>query len=198
MAATLGKQLQYATGLRELGDFCEATFNAIVVTSNTESGLVMFTPKTGEARLQMEDIWIAQSLRSTYSKILLTNMVALYATQEQDTNIESDWPVAKEFDGVATDDCITFCNSRGLIPCLRSCLEAIEGFFSNRKKLTAELDYFQEDNTEDEGHVVFRLVLDSSQETAFKEYSLWVEWFVTNVRPDDRTLFTLTFTRRAT
>lgn len=96
--------------------------------------------------------------------------------------------MAGEFEGIASEECITFCNSRGLISSLRSCLEAAKRFFSNRKRLTAELDYFQDEGTEDDGHVVIRLVLESSPETAFREYRSWVEWFVANIEPYHRNL----------
>ncbi len=199
MAKTLDKRFEYESRISGVAEFCDSASLALLYINTTDVNLRESSEtKTLELWVNLDESELAKSLRSMYYTIVHTGMSPIRGTEEEDTTIVEDWPVAREFEGIASEECITFCNSRGLISSLRSCLEAAKRFFSNRKRLTAELDYFQDEGTEDEGHVVIRLVLESSPETAFREYRSWVEWFVASIEPDHRNLFTLTFTRRST
>lgn len=199
MAKTLDKQFLYENGISAFTKLCVPA-GIPVLYDNTNDAVRDQSSETNTFELgtNLDESELAKSPRSMYYTIVHTGMSPIRGTEEEDTTIVEDWPVAREFEGIASEECITFCNSRGLISNLRSCLEAAKRFFSNRKRLTAELDYFQDEGTEDEGHVVIRLVLESSPETAFREYHSWVEWFVASIEPGHRNLFTLTFTRRPT
>ncbi len=106
-----------------------------------------------------------------------------------------DWPVAIEFDGIATLACIEFCNSHGLISFLRQYYSQINRIFPNAKKTYAELDCFEDNESEDVGHVVMRVEVESDQETALREYDLWIDWVIENIAPYYSSFFTLTVKR---
>lgn len=118
----------------------------------------------------------------------------LTTTEPEDkTTAEQDWPVAKEFDGWATDDCIDFCNSHGLIEDLRQCREAIKQIFSNIRTSCAELGSYYE--IEEEEHVVFRLEISSDRATYKNEYNKWIDWAVNNMNDESRICFSISIDR---
>ena len=198
MANTLDKQFRYETEISNLTGIQGFTY-CLVLYPNTVDARELESQMT-TTRLGMDlqrASTPAGALRTTHCVVVCAGMSPRKTTQEEDTTHLDEWPVAVEFEGIATDECISFCNSNGSISCLRSCFEAAKRLFSNIKELRAELDCFQDEGTRDEGHVVIRLVLGSSQETAFREYRSWVEWFVTHCEPHQRELFTLSFTRKA-
>lgn len=67
--------------------------------------------------------------------------------------------------------------------------------YSKLVSIEIELDYWQ-DGGDDEGHLVFNIVLESDQETALKDYNDYVTWEVTNIVPDDCVLCAMTIERR--
>ena len=95
-----------------------------------------------------------------------------------------------------TDQCWEFCNSRGLISDLQKCLNEAKKNFSNRKSLCAELGYFEDELSTNEGHVVIRLEVASDSQTVSAEYNAWVDWMVDNISPNNVGMFTLTIRRR--
>jgi len=119
-------------------------------------------------------------------------VIHYHATQDRGTEY---WPVTSEFEGMADDACIEFCNSRGVIPVLRKCLGQAQVIFSNVRSVRAELGYFEDEGNEDYGHVVIRLEVRTDQDTMLDEYDRWVDWFIDNLSATNRTLFTLTVSR---
>lgn len=115
--------------------------------------------------------------------------IQLYATLEKDTE---ELPGTSELEGIANDACIKFCNSHRLISVLNSCLDQASLTFSNIKDLSADLDYYEDDESEDTGHIVIRVDVCADQKTALDEYDAWLDWFVENVDDKNRSLITLT------
>lgn len=108
---------------------------------------------------------------------------------------EKDWQVTSEFESIADDACIEFCNSHGLIPVLRKCLNQACEIFSNRRSIKAELSHFEDDFSEEDGHVVIRLEVASDAETTSREYNAWVNWVVDSIKHKNIGLLTLTIRR---
>lgn len=123
------------------------------------------------------------------------NMRAHSAGAKEPSDTGNDWPVAHEFEERASSECIEFCNSRGLVSSLRIYLDQTRKLFSGFEGLFAELDYFQDDGDNDEGHVVLRLRIQSDLNTALRDYDAWVNWVVDNIKPDYAIYFTLTIDR---
>ncbi|MGB8226257.1 MAG: hypothetical protein WCE45_05255, partial [Sedimentisphaerales bacterium] len=67
--------------------------------------------------------------------------------------------------------------------------------FSNIKHLFAELDYFQDEDTEDQGHIVFNVEVQSSRDISKMEYNKWMDWFVKNITDNKRPFFVLDLVR---
>jgi hypothetical protein len=107
-------------------------------------------------------------------------------------------PTAAIFDSSlkeATAECRDFCQVHGLVGTLRTYLKRTREIFSNVESLSAELDYFQDEGDDDEGHIVLRLRIRSDQRTALHEYNAWVNWDVENIDPDESMYFALSFNR---
>ena len=95
----------------------------------------------------------------------------------------------------ASEACERFCDSLGLRPTLANCLAKAKAFFSNIVGLSAELDYFRDDQAEDIAHVVIRVEVKSDQQTALPEYDRFVHWMASEISPSDSQLFTVTVRR---
>jgi len=116
--------------------------------------------------------------------------------RQDNSDLNGSWPTTKEFQGRASDSCIEFCNSLGLIDDLRNCLNQLEKrTFSNIKYLFAELDYFQDEDTEDQGHIVFNVEVQSSRDVSKAEHNKWIDWFIENITDDKRQFFVLDLVR---
>lgn len=126
---------------------------------------------------------------------ILGGIASYLVTPKSDTGIAVNWPVGIEFESVATDACVEFCNSRGLLGVLRRYLNQARVAFSNIIQLSAELDYFRDEGIEDSTHIVIRIEVNSDQKTALSEYDSWVNWVIQNISPDDSNFFTLTVQR---
>jgi len=111
------------------------------------------------------------------------------------SEINGSWPITKEFEGRASDSCVEFCNSLGLIDDLRNCLNQLENTFSNIKCHFAELDYFQDEDAEDQGHIVFGVKVQSSREVSKAEHNKWINWLVESITDDKRQFFVLDLVR---
>lgn len=118
--------------------------------------------------------------------------IQLSATLEKDTE---EWPFTLELEDIANDVCVEFCNLRGLIPVLEKCLRQIEKIFADRKSLYAELDYFEDDFSAEDGHVAIRLEVAYDAQTSSAKYNAWINWAIDNIKPNDIGLFTLTIRR---
>jgi len=84
---------------------------------------------------------------------------------------------------------------RGLNSVLAKCLVKVKEIFSDIEKLSAELDYFRDNQEEDSTHIVIRVEVNSAQQTALREYDRWTSWMAKNVAPNDSEFFTLTVRR---
>jgi len=91
--------------------------------------------------------------------------------------------------------CVEFCNSHGLIPDLEKCMSEAKILFSNIQSLSAEYDCFDQDEYEEDGHVVIRIEVGSDQETAFKEYDTFTNWMLDNINDDNLDSFVVTVHR---
>ena len=111
------------------------------------------------------------------------------------TTIEYDYPVVREFDGLATIDCIEFCNSHGLVETLRQCFKHTQCIFHNITRLFAELSFYQDDDTDDIGHIVIRLEVKSTKDVVRANKKAWLDWFIGNIGPEERMFFNLVVKR---
>jgi len=98
----------------------------------------------------------------------------------------------------ASDSCIDFCNSLGIINLLRTVFQQIRQTFSNVQHLCADVDYFDDDEGEEDiqRYIAISLEVTSSQETVFEEYDQWTNWLIEELSPEEITYFSLTFRRR--
>ncbi|MFZ2148729.1 MAG: hypothetical protein WAV28_16050 [Sedimentisphaerales bacterium] len=126
---------------------------------------------------------------------ITSGKVRILMFQKEDTVDIEPWPVVPEFPEPVNGACIEFCDSHGLNPVLRTCLERARHTFSNIKNLYAELDYFRDNEQEDVGHVVIRLEVESDQKTALSQYDAWIDWMVANLSVSESNFFTLTIRR---
>jgi hypothetical protein len=108
---------------------------------------------------------------------------------------DPSWLTTKEFTGIATDSCVEFCNSHGIVSTLRKCLYQIKSGFSNIIRIKAELDWSEDYENENDAHVVIRLEVKSNREQLVREYDQWVDWVVANLSPDQSIFFTITTKR---
>jgi hypothetical protein len=113
----------------------------------------------------------------------------------QDKGTEEDWPVTSEFEGMADDACVGFCNSHGLLPDLRKCLSEANNIFLDLQNLTAEYDCFPADEYEEDGHIVIEVEVSSDQDTAFREYDAYTDWLIDNISDDNLKYFVVTVRR---
>ena len=127
---------------------------------------------------------ISHLLASVWNKVLVR------------AKVKEKTEIVSEFERIASAACIEFCNSHGLISDLRKCLNETKKNFSNRKSLCAELGYFEDELSTDEGHVVIRLEVTSDSQMVSAEYNAWVNWMVDNISPNNVGMFTLTIRRR--
>ena len=141
-----------------------------------------------------------QSLLLLWRRHLYHDMIRII-TQTQKTkragtaHEEEDWPVTSEFEGIADDTCVEFCNAHGLISDLRKCINEAKDMFSNRQNLVAEYNCYPIDEYEEEGHIVIRVEVDSDQDTAFQEYDKFVGWMLDEIVDDNLDFFVLTVDR---
>lgn len=126
---------------------------------------------------------------------IMAGIVRILMYPKEDTVDVEPWPVVPKFPEYVSDACIEFCDSHGLNPVLRICLEQARQTFSNIRNLYAELDYFRDNEPEDVGHIVIRVEVKSDQETALNQYDSWVDWMVANLFVSDSSFFTLTIRR---
>lgn len=126
---------------------------------------------------------------------ITTGIVRILMYPKEDTVDVEPWPLMTQFPEPVSDACIEFCNSHGLNPVLRTCLEQARQTFSNIRNLYAESDYFRDNEPEDVGHIVIRVEVKSDQETALNQYDAWVDWMVANLSVSDSSFFTLTIRR---
>jgi len=94
-----------------------------------------------------------------------------------------------------TQDCKEFCESRRLSSILGEYLTKVKKVFSNIVSLSAEMDYFMDDDSADEGHIVLRVEVVSDQKTALAEYDKWVYWVISSIPVEQRGFFTLAVRR---
>lgn len=128
-------------------------------------------------------------------EIVIKIIRVLIQPKWQKGTTQESWPIAPKFPEPVTDICTEFCDSHSLNPVVRRSLTKARELFSNIKNLYAELGYFRDDESEDSGHVVIRVEVDSDQGTALNEYDNWTNWMVENISPRDSNHITITVKR---
>jgi hypothetical protein len=192
MATTVGQTLQLEKLLEGVGSAHDAIKAGIGQVSTAEWNLGQLYGSVGTFAVSYTPEDVISLRRATILRILVDSYIA---TEKSATSIVANWPVAKEFEGLATDACVEFCNSHGLLEILRKCLNQARVVFSNIAHLSAELDFFRDEEIEDSTHVVIRIEVNSDQRTVLSEYNSWVNWVIQNISPDDSNFFTLTVQR---
>lgn len=119
-------------------------------------------------------------------------IVWFLSNAEENTTVEEIRPVTWEIEDIAKE----FSRSRGLVPELVMCLEKAEESFSNLESLIAEYDCFHSEDYEEEGHIVIRVTVSSSQDTAFEDYDTFNDWMFENIADDSLECFVVTVRRR--
>jgi hypothetical protein len=107
----------------------------------------------------------------------------------------STWPEEYKFSEPVSDACLEFADCHGLNEVLEQCFHAVRMLFSKIESLSADLDRFRDEDTEDIGHIVIKVKVGSSQRVAMREYDSWVEWLIRNLTPSECTRITLTISR---
>jgi hypothetical protein len=92
-------------------------------------------------------------------------------------------------------ECKEFCESRGLVSVLQKYIDRVKEMFSNIVSLSADVDYFMDDESSDEGHIAIRVEVTSDQKTSLAEYDKWVDWVISNIAVEQRGFFTLVVRR---
>lgn len=182
--------------LKELWSAHDAIKAGIGLVSTTELNLdQLYGPAVTFAVSYSPEQMILLCKINEDKAIMINGVVSYLTTLKSGTSAVVNWPVGTEFEGVATDACVEFCNSHGLLGVLRRCLNQARVVFSNIAHLSAELDYFRDEGVEDSTHVVIRVKVKSNQKAALEEYDAWVNWVIQNISPDDCNFFTLTVQR---
>jgi hypothetical protein len=102
----------------------------------------------------------------------------------------AEWPVVHEFDGLASGECVNYCNSQGIIDDLRILLSKAKIAFSCLETVFADLSHFQDEGGDELGHVVLRITVRSDQENTLREYDDWIEWEINSIRTENSLYFT--------
>ncbi len=105
--------------------------------------------------------------------------------------VETEIPIV---DSISLE-CLEFCDSHNLNSILTECLKEARKVFSNILSLSAELDYFRDDENEKTEHVVIRVEVKSAQQIAFEEYDKMVCWIAKNISPSQGEYFTINIKR---
>lgn len=174
-----------------LNDLSESFPVTIVPSGSQHTSDSYLQTYTGSdfSEIESEDILVKQELRGHFLQAAI-----LLAKETEESTID-EWPEALEFKDWATIDCVEFCNSHGLLSDLRRCRAALDAIFSNIQRSSAELDYYQDTDSEDEGHIVIRIEIASDRETYRKEYNSWIKWMVENISDDSRLFITVSIDR---
>jgi hypothetical protein len=186
MPETIDKSLQYnelITNMREVFNSRGATDSKDTIDYSYYRALQSFWG-TYKSWVQMQ----LPEFCEEYFKKALKN----YITKENGTD---KWLVTFEFEGIADDACIEFCNTHGLISDLRKCINEAKYMFSNMQRLVTEYDCYPIDEYEEEGHIVIRVEVDSDQNTAFREYDKFIGWMLNEIADDNLGFFVLTVNR---
>jgi hypothetical protein len=83
---------------------------------------------------------------------------------------------------------VEFINKHNLMRTCFLMLSNITKIYSDLISIKIELDYWQDDDEaddDDEGHLVFRVMLESDQKTALEDYDDYVTWIVENIPPQN-------------
>lgn len=107
----------------------------------------------------------------------------------------TEYVLDAQFEDIADDACIEFCDAHGLISDLRKCINQAKDIFSNRQNLMAKYGRYPIDEYEEEGHIIIRVEVDSDQDTAFREYDKFVGWMLDTIADENLDFFVLTVNR---
>lgn len=121
--------------------------------------------------------------------------VSPYAIYIGYITMETEDQVVLEEEDEIPHDCRQFCETHEILAALRACMAKARDIFSNCVSVTAEYDRFPPDEYEEEGHVVVRVEVKSSQDQAFQDYGEYVDWMSENLPDDKADLLIITFSR---
>lgn len=97
--------------------------------------------------------------------------------KDNQSDLNGSWPYKN-----LSEACFDFCNRQALLGDVQDCLFNVQKIFADSiKYLFAELDYFVDDEPEDIGHVVIRLVVSCDEQSAEEREELWDMWFISNI-----------------
>lgn len=134
---------------------------------------------------------VMRQVRNQFYKVIS----GLTTIESPGTTVDEEWPNAIEFKDWASEDCIEFCNTHGLLHDLRKCKRALTDTFSNIITLSADLGFYQEIDVEDIGHVVIRLEIATDRQTYRNEYKSWINWIIENISDENRMLLSVSIDR---
>lgn len=184
-----GRHLQKS--LAELENTYQVNELDFLAEDTSDSGLKRFLG-TVCAGLMWDDLsqvlllaWKAYSDRKR-------EIVWFLSSQEEATTVKEARPVTWEIEDIAKE----FLRNRGLVPELVMCLEKAQDSFSNLESLIAGYDCFHSEDYEEEGHIVIRVTVSSSQDTAFEDYDTFNEWMLENIADDNLECFVVAVRRR--
>ena len=111
------------------------------------------------------------------------------------TDTESVRDIEIRVGEVINQDCVEFCNAKGLKSVLNEYIDRVKQNFSCINKIIVELDHFRDYENEDTGHVVIRVKVGSDQSIVIKEYDEMVSWIAENIPSDKSECFAITVKR---
>ena len=114
---------------------------------------------------------------------------------ESSTDTECIREIENSVFRTVSKECMEFCDSQGLTFILADCLIRAKELFSNILNISAELDYFRDDESENTEHVVIRVEVKSAQQTALEEYDNMVCWMNNKIAPSQGEYFTINVKR---
>lgn len=92
-------------------------------------------------------------------------------------------------------ECMRFCESHNLLKTFKRCLQEAKEIFKPVQKIQAEFCFYQDDDTDDVGHIVIRLEVESERNIVRAQKKAWLEWFIGNIDPEERSFFNLVVRR---
>ena len=116
--------------------------------------------------------------------------------EKNQSDLNGSWPYLNKVPDNMSEVCFDFCNIQGLSGAVEECLSKVKEFFDDSiEHLFAELDCFVDDEPEDIGHIVVRLVVSCDEQVAEEREDLWDTWFVSNINDYARSKIVLDIDR---
>ena len=102
----------------------------------------------------------------------------------------------EKIDKVINFESLSFCKSHDLSDTLYRCLQRVEELFKPVTKIRTELScFYDDDEFDNEYHIIIEATVNTSREIAESNYDKWIDWFVKNISDSVRKFFILTIDR---